>query len=182
MNRISVVPAAGRSADDVKAALLRQPAVAAVQGATAMTDAVRDGMAQFNEILLVTVAIAGAMALLIAFNASAINTDERAREHATMFAYGVTVDRVARGGMAEALVIGALGTVVGIAAGYGVLSWIINTNLPETMPDIGALIGIGAVTYLLAALAGVVVVAAAPLLMVRRLRRTDLPSTLRVVE
>ena len=40
-------------------------------------------MAQFREILLVTVLIAGAMALLIAFNATAINADERAREHAT---------------------------------------------------------------------------------------------------
>ena len=50
------------------------------------------------------------MALLIAFNASTINADERAREHATMFAYGVTVGRVVRGGVVEALIIGALGT------------------------------------------------------------------------
>ena len=53
------------------------------------------------------------MALLIAFNASAINADERAREHATMFAYGVTVGRVVRGGVVEAMLIGALGTPPG---------------------------------------------------------------------
>jgi putative ABC transport system permease protein len=52
----------------------------------------------------------------------------------------------------------------------------------ETMPDIGGLISIGPTTYLLAVIAGVVVVALAPLLTVRRLRRTDMSATLRVVE
>ena len=111
-------------------------------------------MQQFNEILLITVAIAGAMALLIAFNATAINADERAREHATMFAYGVTVARVMRGSVAEGLIIGALGTAVGIAAGHGVLSWIVNENMPETMPDIGTLIAVAPLSYVLAVIAG----------------------------
>jgi putative ABC transport system permease protein len=182
VNRISVAPAAGRSADEVKTALLHQPAVTAVQGAAATTDAVDRAMEQFNEILLVTVTIAAAMSLLIAFNAAAINADERAREHATMFAYGVPVDRVIRGGMAEALLIGALGTAVGLIAGRTLLSWIINTNMRETMPDIGGLISIGPTSYLLAVIAGVAVVALAPLLTLRRLQRTDMSATLRVVE
>ena len=182
VNRISVVPATGSSADDVKAALLHQPAVAAVQGAAATTEAVDRAMEQFNEILLVTVTIAAAMSLLIAFNAAAINSDERARENATMFAYGVPVDRVVRGGMTEALFIGVLGTGVGLIAGRALLGWIINTNMRETMPDIGGLISVGPSTYVLAVIAGVVVVALAPLLTLRRLRRTDMSSTLRVVE
>jgi putative ABC transport system permease protein len=182
VNRISVVPASGRDADDVKAELLRLPAVAAVQGAAATTDAVDARLEQFNEILLITVAIAGAMALLIAFNATAINADERAREHATMFAYGVTVARVVRGSVAEGLIIGALGTAAGIAAGHGLLSWIVNENMPEKMPDIGTLIAVAPLTYALAATAGTVVVAAAPLLTLRKLNRTDVPATLRVVE
>jgi putative ABC transport system permease protein len=182
VNRISVVPASGRDADDVKAELLRRPAVAAVQGAAATTDAVDARLEQFNEILLVTVVIAGAMALLIAFNATAINADERAREHATMFAYGVTVARVVRGSVAEAVMIGALGTAVGIAGGRAVLSWIVNENMPDTMPDIDTLVAIAPLTYVLAVAAGTLVVAAAPLLTLRRLRRTDIPATLRLVE
>jgi putative ABC transport system permease protein len=177
-----VVPASGRDADDVKAELLRRPAVAAVQGAAATTDAVDARLEQFNEILLVTVVIAGAMALLIAFNATAINADERAREHATMFAYGVTVARVVRGSVAEAVMIGALGTAVGIAGGRAVLSWIVNENMPDTMPDIDTLVAIAPLTYVLAVAAGTLVVAAAPLLTLRRLRRTDIPATLRLVE
>jgi len=59
-----------------------------------------------------------------------------------MFAYGVTVARVVRGSVADALIIGVLGTAVGIAAGRGVLYSIVNENMPETMPDIGTLIAV----------------------------------------
>jgi putative ABC transport system permease protein len=182
VNRISVVPAAGRTAENVKAELLRLPSIGAVQGAAATTDAVDQRMEQFNEILLITVGIAAAMALLIAFNAAAINGDERAREHATMFAHGVTPARVIRGAITEALIVGVLGTAVGIAAGHALLSWIVNTNMPETMPDIGTLTSVASPTYGLALITGTIAVAAAPLLTLRRLRRTDVPSTLRVVE
>jgi putative ABC transport system permease protein len=182
VNRLSITPAAGHDGDDVKTQLLQLPGVGAVQGATALTDAVDRRMEQFNQILLVTVAIAAAMALLIAFNATAINADERTREHATMFAHGVTVGRVTGGNVIEALLIGAFGTVAGIVGGRAVLAWIVNTNMPETMPDIGMLVSVTPATYALAAAAGVLVVAAAPLLTLRRLRRTDIPAALRVVE
>lgn len=65
--------------------------------------------------LVITVTVAVVMALLIAYNSTAINADRRARENATMFAYGVGVGigRVTAGAMIEALVTGALGTLVG---------------------------------------------------------------------
>jgi putative ABC transport system permease protein len=139
-------------------------------------------MEQFDEILLITVAIAAAMALLIAYNATAINAEERVREHAAQFAHGVTVARVIRGGVVEAVIIGALGTAVGIAAGRALLPWLINTNMPETMPEIGTLTSVAPFTYVLALVTGTLMVAVAPLLTVRRLRRTDLSGALRVVE
>jgi putative ABC transport system permease protein len=182
VNRVSVVPAPGRTADDVKAELLRLRGVTAVQGAAATTDAVDQRLAQFDEVLAVTVAIAAAMALLIAFNTTAINSEERTREHATMFAHGVSAGRVLGGSVVEALVVGALGTATGLAAGHLLLSWIVTTNVRETMPEIGALISVTPRAYGLAVLAGTVAVAAAPLLTLRRLRRSDLSATLRVVE
>ena len=153
-----------------------------MQGAAATTDAVDKTMEQFNEILAVTVLIAAAMALLIAFNATAINTDERTREHATMFAHGVSVPRVMREEIIEALLIGALGTVVGVAAGRVVLTWILTSNMPETMPDLGLVNAVASGTYAMAIAAGIIVVGVAPILTLRRLRRTDLPGSLRVVE
>ena len=182
VNRVSVIPAAGATAADVKRALLAMPAVTAVQGAAATTDAVDQTMAQFTDVLFITVAIAMTMSLLIAYNSAAINAEERTREHATMFAYGVGPARVIRGNVTEALITGALATAIGVAAGYGILAWILGVSMRETMPDLGTLVSISALTYGLAALAGIVTVALAPLLTIKRLRRTDIPSALRVVE
>ena len=182
INRISVAPAAGYTAADVKRALLAMPAVTAVQGAAAMTDAVDQTMSQFTQVLVITVAIAMIMALLIAYNAAAINAEERTRETATMFAYGIRPGLVIGGNVLEPLLIGTLATILGVAGGYAILRWIIDVSMRRTMPDLGTLISISASTYGLAALAGILSVSAAPLLTLRRLRRTDVPSALRVVE
>ena len=182
VSRISLLPTPGHDVDDIERALLRLPHVAAVQGAAATTDAVDQRMEQFNEILAITVVIAGLMALLIAFNATVINADERVREHATMVAYGVPIRRVLGGSVTEGVAVGVLGTAVGVAAGHALLAWIINRNMPETMPDVGMLLTVGPATYAGAVITGIGVVAAAPLLTLRKLRRTDVASALRVVE
>lgn len=182
VNRLSVVPADGASRDAVKRDLLRVPGVVAVQGASAMTDTLDERLDQFTDVLVVTVAIAIAMSLLIAFNTSAINADERARDDATMFAYGVPLGRVLRANMAELLVIGLLGTAIGVAAGWALLEWVLRTSVAETQPDLGALASVDASTYAMAVTAGTVIVAFAPLLTLRRLRRADIPTSLRVVE
>jgi putative ABC transport system permease protein len=182
INRISVVPAPGYTGADVKRALLTVPAVTAVQGAAAMTDAVDETMSQFTQVLIITVAIAMIMALLIAYNAAAINAEERTRETATMFAHGIRPASVIAGNVCEALLIGALATIVGVGAGYAILRWIIDVSMRSTMPDLGTLITISAATYGLAALAGIVSVSLAPLLTLRRLKQIDVPSALRVVE
>ncbi len=182
VNRVSLVPAAGANAERVKAELIRIPGAGAAQSASAMTDAVDQRMEQFREVLLVTVVIAGAMALLIAFNAASINADERTREHATMFAFGIPPSRALRGGVVEALIIGIAGTAVGLAGGHVLLSWMVNGTMATTMPDIAVLDSVSLATYVQALLAGVAVVAVAPLLTLRKLRRVDIPSALRVVE
>jgi putative ABC transport system permease protein len=182
VNRISVVPAADHTGADVKRALLAMPVVTAVQGAAAMTDAVDQTMSQFSEVLVITVAIAIVMALLIAYNAAAINAEERNRETATMFAYGIGPRSVIGGNILEALLIGTVATIVGIVVGYGILRWIIDGSMRSTMPDLDVLTSISATTYVLAASAGIVSVSLAPLLTLRRLKRTDVPSALRVVE
>ena len=55
------------------------------------------------------------LALLIAYSAASINTDERRREHATLFAFGLRVRRVLRMEVVEALLVGTLGTAIGVA-------------------------------------------------------------------
>jgi putative ABC transport system permease protein len=181
-DRVSVVPAEGRSQADVQRALMRLPQVVSVQPAGAISDAADETLARFDDVLVVVVGIAACMALLLALNASAINADERTREHATMFAHGVPVARVVRGAVWEALIIGALGTAAGIAGGRLLLDWLIRVNVSDTLPDVGVLTDVAPATYALAIVAGTVVVALAPVLTARRLRRADVPGALRVME
>ena len=63
----------------------------------------------------------------------------------------------------EALLVGVLATILGVAAGYAILRWIIDVSMRSTMPDLGTLVSISAGTFGLAALAGIVSVTAAPL-------------------
>lgn len=99
-----------------------------------------------------------------------------------MFAYGISPTRVLRGNLIDAALTGVLATTIGLAGGYAILRWIVDVSMRETMPDLGVLISIAAASYGLAALAGIVSVSLAPILTLKRLRRTDIPSALRLVE
>ena len=122
------------------------------------------------------------LALLIAYNATSINADERARERATLFAFGLPVRRVLRLETVEGLLIGLLGTAIGVGAGLLLNRWIITSTLETTMPDMSMDVVVSTGTVLTAIALSVIAVGIAPLLTSRRLRRMDIPGTLRVVE
>jgi len=182
VNAVDLVPPAMVGEDAVKRALLTEPGVATIESASALGNALEDGLDEFAAIIRVVVAIAVVLVLLIAFNSTAINADERAREYATMFAYGLPVRTVIRLAVVESMIIGLLATAVGVALGLLILSWVINVSLEEVLPELGVVSTISLGTVVLAAIAGAGAMALAPLLTIRRLRRMDVPSTLRVVE
>jgi putative ABC transport system permease protein len=99
-----------------------------------------------------------------------------------MFAYGLPVRTVLRHAVAESLIIGLIATVLGIGLGLGILSWVVNSSLEEILPDLGVIVSLSGPSIFLAAVAGAGAMALAPLLTVRKLRRMDIPSTLRVLE
>jgi putative ABC transport system permease protein len=111
-----------------------------------------------------------------------IATEERRREHATMLAFGVPPRSILRNAVVESALIGALGTIAGLAAGLAILGWIVNVVSKETYPDLGLSVTLSATSIATAAAVGIVAVGLSPLLGARKLRRMDIPSTLRVVE
>jgi putative ABC transport system permease protein len=143
---------------------------------------VRDSVDEFTGILRVLEAFMLLLALLIAYNATSINADERRRERATLFAFGLPVHRVLLLEIVECALYGLLGTALGIAAGRWIHRWVMTSLLQSTMPDMRLDVVIGGGTVVTALVVGVGAVAAAPLLTLRRLRRMDVPGTLRVVE
>ncbi len=181
-NQVSVTPEPGTTEDQIARGLFRVPGVASVERATATTQFVRERLDDFIGVIQLIEGFALALALLIAFNSSAIGIDERRRENATMLAFGVTPTRAVALAVGESLIAGILGTLVGLGGGLLVVGWIVNQTLPETIPDLGLVIEIGPASLLAAAAIGVASVALAPLLSARRIGHMDVPSTLRVME
>jgi putative ABC transport system permease protein len=82
----------------------------------------------------------------------------------------------------EGILIGSMGTAIGVGLGLLIVRWLITATLATTMPELGLEVAVSGGTVLAALVLGVLAVAIAPLLTVRRLRRMDIPGTLRVVE
>ena len=90
-----------------------------MQPVSASSKVVRDSLGDFVGIFRVLELFILFLAMLIAYNAASINTDERSREHATLFAFGLPLRRVLRMDFVESLLIGLLGTAIGLLAGLG---------------------------------------------------------------
>ena len=181
-NVLTVTPAAGAGAADVERALFGAPGVASVERASALTDSADAAVDEFLSAIVLTEAIVFGLALLIAFNATSISTDERRRENATMFAFGVPVRTAVRNMIAENIVMGTLATLLGLVGGMLLVNWMIDSTLPDTFPELAVTASLGIGSIVLTLVAGIGAVTIAPLMTARRLRRMDLPATLRVME
>jgi putative ABC transport system permease protein len=181
-NTLWVLPAPGTTTLDVRDALSGREGVAIVEDAAAASRTLEEAMEQFGAVLQVGWVFALALALLMAFNAATINAEERRREHATMFAFGVGPRSVLAVQVVEAVLVGVLATALGVALGRVLLAWIVHGLVPDTFPDLGIDTALSAATFAAAGIAGIVAMAAGPLLTLRRVRRMDVPSALRVME
>ncbi len=181
-NLLVVTPADGVTGDLIKQTLLTQPGVASVQAITEYADAVDEAMDIFTTVLRIVQIVVLVMAFLIAFNTTSINVDERVREIATMFAFGLRLRTVTRMQMVENLIVGIWGTLIGIGLGWIVLNALLVARIEEQLADLKFTITISSTTLLISAVLGVLVVALTPLLSIRRMLRMDIPSTLRVME
>jgi putative ABC transport system permease protein len=181
-NVIHVLPAEGATADQVREEMFALETVTLAQSVGEISESIHELFESFTSILQTFEGIALLLALLIAFNAASINLDERARDYATMFAYGVPVRTVLRMTMVESSILGIAGTLLGVLGGFIVVGWVVNVTAAETFEDFGLEIVFLLQTMALAAALGIFAVAAAPLLTVRKLRRMDISSTLRIME
>jgi putative ABC transport system permease protein len=182
VNELWVLPAPGFTTEDVERALFDLPGVASVLPAAAASQVISDSLDEFTSIFAVAEAFMLALALVMAYNTTSINADERARERATLFAFGLPVHRVLILEVVEGLLYGTLGTIVGLGLGAWLTQWMVTSVWSDTMPELSLDVVIATSTVLTAVALGVIAVAVAPILTLRRLRRMDVPGTLRVVE
>ena len=181
-NVIYANPAPGFSPEDVQRELFALESVGSTVKASASADDLDELIGQFVGILQGVAMFVLLLAVLMAFNSASIGFEERQREHATMFAYGVRVRKSLRMAVVENLVIGVAATAIRLAGGLAMIWWVVNVSAAETMPDIGLVVEMSPATLVTVIVLGVAAVAIAPLFTVRRMRRMDLPGTLRVME
>jgi len=181
-NFVQALPAPGASVDDLKREAFALPGVGSVQKATVASEALGDQFEQYTGILAFIVAAVAVLAMLIAYNTASIGMDERRREHATMFAFGVRVRAVLGMAMLESAVLGVISTLLGLAGGWLLLRWMVESLMPRTFPEMGMEIVLTPAALATVAAVGVLSTALAPALAARRLVRMDTPSTLRVME
>jgi putative ABC transport system permease protein len=181
MNRVTADPGPG-GISAAREELFGVPGVVSVQEAAESPRLLRDRLDQFIGLIYV---MAGSLCLLvglIAYNTASINLDERARENATMLAYGVRPRTVVRMGVVEGFALGLLSTLLGLAGGYVLARWLIDILAPRVLPDIGLHLVLSPASLVLVFVLGVLAVALTPIFGWRRLRRMNLPSALRLME
>lgn len=181
-NLLVAEPAAGMTEDELKRALMTQPGVASVQPVAEISDALDEVLSIFTTILTIVQVVVMFMAFLIAFNSTSISVDERVREIATMFAFGLPIRTVTRMQVIENLITGLLGTLLGVALGWVVLNQLLAAYTEEQLADFKLVVTISAGTLVVSVLLGILVVALTPLLSIRTMLKMDVPSTLRVME
>ena len=181
-NALFVRPAAGVDGDTLRRALFELPGVTSTQTMGLTTKAVRQQLEGVVGILRVVEVGVLLLAVVIAFNSASITVDERVREEATMFAFGLPLRAVLGLLVIESAVTGLLGTALGLGAGYGVMRWMVDVQLSNAVPELGVYPTLTGGSIAAVLVLGVGAVAAAPLFMARRLHRMDIPGALRVVE
>ncbi len=181
-NIFQVIPAPGVRQDQVKQALFSQPGVASVQPVSAVIRVYEELIAEFEGMFRVMQVGAVMLALLVAYNYASINLDERAREMATMFAFGVRVRSAMGVTVVENLLTSLAGTAVGCGLGALLLRFMLRSVFVETTPDIDITIVVHPLTLVAAVVMAVMVAILTPPLNIRKLTTMDIPSTLRVME
>jgi putative ABC transport system permease protein len=182
VNAATVQPRAGVSPDDLQRRLASHPGVASALSVASLSSTMRDMLSVVSRLFVILQVVIAALAFLIAFNSSRTGADERVRENATEMAFGVPVYRVVATGVAESVLLGAAGAAAGVALGLVVQEWLMRTVFPAAVPDLAVLSSTSARSVLVTVAIGLLATAGAPLLTTRRLRRTNLPGTLRYVE
>ena len=181
-NVVTGAPANGAGLSAVKRAMFGVPGVATVRGVSESSNALQDAFEEISALFWIIELFVLGLALLIAFNTANLNADERTRDHATMFAFGVPVGRVVTILAVEGFLLGIVATLMGIVLGLGLLTWMIFGLFPDSYPDMGVVMSIDLLQMSIVLAGGVTVITLAPALTIRKLRQMNIPGALRVLE
>ncbi|MFW9992651.1 MAG: FtsX-like permease family protein [Candidatus Odinarchaeota archaeon] len=181
-NSIMVIPKEGVTEAEIQTDLFPLPGYNGIQSITKMTKVYEELIEMFRSIFDVLQYVVLLLALLIVYNTTSVNIDERTRELATMGAFGTPIRTSIRILMVESLIMGVLGTIFGFFGFGPIVINILQIRVSEAMDEVHLAAFLYPDSLFMVLGIGIVLVTLIPLLSVRKLTRMDLPSALRVVE
>jgi putative ABC transport system permease protein len=181
-NALVVIPGADVGRGTIRGELFGRQDVIAIAAVAELIEGFDDMEGMLIPIMRIMQGGVVFIAFLIAFNSTSINIDDRRREVATMFAFGTPPGAVTWVQVGENVLLGLFGTLIGGAMGWFMLNEMLAARMEVMMEELGLLVTIGPLSLVAAVLLGIGAVALTPLLSARKLRRIDIPSTLRVME
>ncbi|MCQ4635222.1 FtsX-like permease family protein [Anaerovorax odorimutans] len=136
-------------------------------------------MSSINLIVYVLILCAGALAVVVLYNLTNININERSRELATLRVLGYYHNEVARYIFREIGLLAILGTLVGLAAGFVLHRYVV---LTAESPDFMMGREISPLSYLLSAVITLAFSILVDFLMVFKLRRIEMVESMKAVD
>lgn len=136
-------------------------------------------LSSINIIVYILILCAGALAVVVLYNLTNININERSRELATLRVLGYHHNEVARYIFREIGLLSILGTLTGLAAG-----WALHYYVIRTAESVDMMMGrdIAPVSYLLSAVITLAFSALVDVLMLFKLRRIQMVESMKAVD
>lgn len=181
-NSLMVLPKAGVTELNLKESFFTLPGYSSVQSVTQIVKVYEELIEVFRSIFKVLQYVVIVLAVLLVYNTTSVNMEERTRELATMGAFGTPIRITSRILMLEAFMAGVLGSVTGYFLLSPFIVTVLENKVTEAMDEIGLTATLTLTSLGVLIVIGVILVTIIPLLSVRKLMRMDLPSALRVSE
>ncbi|MFX0053228.1 MAG: FtsX-like permease family protein, partial [Candidatus Hermodarchaeota archaeon] len=182
VNSIMILPKAGVTETSIQKSFFNVPGFRGLQSVTTLVKVYEELIEMFESIFNVLQYVVMILALLLVYNTSSVNIDERTRELATMGAFGTPIRTSSWILMLESMVMGILGTLVGFFIFAPFVIDLVEVRVDEAMNEIWLTPYLYPDSIIILILIGVVLVVLIPLLSIRKLTKMDLTSALRVVE
>lgn len=177
--RTAYATCAGDSLRETATSLVNTCGAASVEVTEDLRGVIDDMLGSMNAVVFLVIACAAALAFIVLFNLSNINLTEREREIATIQVLGFYPAEAARYVFRENFVLTAIGAVVGLFLGYGLLHYIM---LLIDIDMVSFAVRISAGSYLLGVALTFLFTCIVELVMHRKLNRISLTEALKSVE
>lgn len=182
INSVMILPKIGITEASIQKSFFNLPGYSGIQSVTKLVKAYEELIEIFKSIFDVLQYVVMILALLLVYNTSSVNIDERTRELATMAAFGTPIRTSSWILMLESMIMGVLGTLTGFFLFAPLILEVVEARVDEAMNEIWLTPYLFPDSIILLLLIGVVLVTLIPLLSIRKLTKMDLTSALRVVE